>query len=179
MYSLDCIYVTSGTDPNLQKLVQDATDSLYAHCAIRIEIEGKRRIIEADAPAVHFAPGDEYAKCELKEIISLPINEEQRQAVIDRAFELVGKLYGGDDCIEGGLEDIGNRIEDGLGDTLAGLAHDVIGIKETYDCSHIVTELVRAAFTDFAQGLDGARITPEHSRKLVTELYNQLTQEKQ
>ena len=111
MYTLDCIYVSTGTCPRLQNLVRDVTDSLYAHCAVRIVIEGKERIIEADAPAVHFSPGNEYDDCEIKQIIRLPITEEQRQAVIDRAFELVGKLYGGDDCIVGGAEDIGNRIE--------------------------------------------------------------------
>ena len=174
MYTLDCIYVTTGEAPILQKLVKDATDSLYAHCAVRIMIEGKERIIEADPPAVHSSPGNEYDNCEIKEIISLPITEEQRQAVIDRAFELLGKEYGTDDCIVGGTGDIINRMDEGLGDRVSEVLHNFIDDPDTFDCSHVVTELVRAAFPDFASDLEGARITPEYSRKLVTELYNQL-----
>ena len=176
MYSLDCIYVSSGHHPKSEKLIKDATNSLYAHAASRVQIEGKPRVIEAVMPATHMVSGDHYDNCEVLQIISLPITEEQRQAVVEKAFELLGKLYGVDDCIEGGIEDIGNRIQEGLGDAVADFVHEIIDIPETFDCSHDQIELVRAAFPDFAPDIkDSARVTPEHARILVQGFYEKIT----
>ena len=161
MYYLDCIYVTTTQYQALHKIICEASNSIYAHAAVGIEIEGKYRIIEAVAPAIRISPGTCYDDCQIKQVIRIPITAEQRLVVIERIFELVGKAYGVDDVLTGGAEDV-------FGDAVASLVDDLIGSDQTYDCSATQTESIRSIFPDFAQEIIvSAKITPEHARKLV------------
>lgn len=167
MNTLDCIFVTTGRHPETEKLICKATGSIYSHAAARFNIEGKPLIVEAVRPAVRIVPGDAFDTCQVLQVVSLPISEEQRQAVVKRAFELVGKAYGVDDCVIGGARDV-------LGDKVAELLDQVIDNHDTYNCSATQTELIRAAFPDFALGHDPSKITPEQARILVLEFAQQM-----
>lgn len=167
MKTLDCIFVTTGRHPETEKLICKATGSKYSHAAIRFEVEGKPVIVEAVRPAVRIVPGNAFDSCEIKQVVALPISEEQRQAVIKRAFELAGKPYGIDDCLIGGVRDV-------LGDSVAELLDRAIDNPNTYNCSATQTELIRAAFPDFALGHDPSKITPEQARILVLDFARQM-----
>lgn len=158
--TLDCIFVTTGRHPETEQLICAATRGRFAHAATRIDIDGRPMVIEAVRPAVRMAPGDVFDSCAVLEVHSLPISEAQRQAVVSRAFKLVGHAYGVDDCIIGGVHDV-------LGDKLAGLVDRVLDDHDTLNCSGTQTELVRAAFPDYAQGIDASTITPEQERQMI------------
>ena len=168
MKTLDLIYVTTGRHPETEKLICKATRSQYAHAAVRIEIEGKQRIVEAVRPAVRMAPGNAFNDCAIMQVISIPITEEQRLSVVERAFELVGKDYGEDDCIIGGAKDV-------FGDEVADFLNRHIDKQDSYNCSGTQTELVRAAFPDYALGHDVSKITPEQGRILALDLQGRLS----
>ncbi|MBP2635569.1 MAG: Permuted papain-like amidase enzyme, YaeF/YiiX, family [Firmicutes bacterium] len=158
MLSLDLIYVTTGRHPALEKLICEATNSDYAHAAIGIEIEGQYRIVEAVRPAVRIVDGSAFDNCQIKQVSSLPISEEQRQAVVNKVFDLVGTQYGVDDCIVSGLHDI-------FGDHAAALVDQLLNSEHTIQCSGAQVELVRVAFPDFAGECPGNYFTPEQSRQ--------------
>jgi hypothetical protein len=161
----------------VEKVICKVTDSAYAHAAIGMELEGKYRIIHATRPAVHTSEGSHFDDYTTKEIISFPITAEQRQAVADKALELLGKEYGIDDCIEGGIKDIADDIEDFISDNILSLVHGILEDPETFNCSSTQIELVRAAFPNFAEGINSCKVTPEQARLLIIEFYNQITQE--
>lgn len=159
---LDCIFVNTGRHPEAEALICKATGSLYSHAATRFEVEGEKIIVEAVRPAVRVVTGDFFDDCETIQIISLPITEEQRRAVVKRALELVGKAYGIDDCLIAGANDVfGGRIAEIL---------DCMNNDDTYNCSGAQTEIIRAAFPKYAQGVNSSRITPEKARLMVLEL---------
>jgi hypothetical protein len=174
MYNLDCIYAISNEPTDFEKLICSVTQSKFSHAATGVEFEGVYRIVHATTPAVHASPGNYFDDLVTKEIISLPITEEQRKAVVEKAFELLGKKYGFDDCIEGGIRDIGNRLGNLFGDEAVALVHKIIDDPNTYNCSGTQVELVRAAFPNFAEGIDSSTVTPEQARLMVTDFYNQI-----
>lgn len=158
MPTIDLIYVTTGRHQALEKIICEATCSIYAHAAIGIVIEGKYRIVEAVRPAVRIAPGNSFDDCRVKQVISLPISEEQRQAVVEKTFELVGIEYGADDCIVSGLHDV-------FGEQAASLADELLNNNQTIQCSGAQIELARAAFPDFSGDCPANHFTPEQSRQ--------------
>ena len=168
MKKMELIYVTTGRHPETEALICKATKSFYAHAAIRIEIEGKPMIVEAVRPAVHIVPGNAFDGCEIMQIVSLPISEEQRLAVVQKAFELAGKKYGIDDCIIGSARDV-------LGDHAADVIDRLIDNLDTYNCSSMQTELAKAAFPEYALGIDTSRITPEQARIMALDFQHQLS----
>ncbi len=162
MSTLDCIFVTSGRHPEAEALICKATGSIYSHAATRFEVEGEKIIVEAVRPAVRVVPGAFFDDCKTIQVVSLLITEEQRRAVVKRALELVGKAYGIDDCLIAGANDVfGGRIAEML---------DCMNNDDTYNCSGAQTELIRAAFPDYAEGVNSSRITPEKARLMVLEL---------
>lgn len=158
--TLDLIYVSTGRHPALEKLICEATNSDYAHAAIGIEIEGQYRIVEAVRPAVRIVAGNAFDDCQIKQVISLSISEEQRQAVTSKVFELVGTQYGVDDCIISGLHDL-------FGEYAAALADELINAEHTIQCSGAQVEFARAAFPDFAEGYPANYLTPEQARQIA------------
>lgn len=168
MYNLDCIYVSSSEPSEVEDIIRKATNSIYAHAATILEIEGCIRTVEAVRPMVHMAKGDLYSDYAIKQVISFQITAEQRLAVVERAFELLGKKYGLDDCLISGVEDV---ICEAASEFIEKLIDDV----ETYNCSHTQIELIRAAFPDFAKGIDSVKVTPEHARILVSAFYDEVT----
>lgn len=159
MSTLDLIYVTTGRHPELEALICKTTNSQFSHAAIGFEMDGRQVIVEAVRPAIRFAPEGEFDGAPALQVISFPITEEQRQAVVSKALELVGKAYGVDDCIIGGIHDL-------LGDAAAGVADRLLDNGNTLDCSATQVEIARAAFPDFASGTDASTITPEQARQI-------------
>jgi hypothetical protein len=162
MKTLDLIYVTTGRHPAMEKLICEATNSEYSHAAIGIEIEGEYRIVEAVRPAVRIAPGNAFDDCPIKQVISLPISEEQRQAVVDKVLELVGTQYGVDDCIVSGLHDV-------FGEHAAAIADQLLDSDDTIQCSGAQVYFARAAFPDFAGDCPDNHFTPERARQCALE----------
>ena len=160
MSTLDLIYVTTGRHPELEALICKTTNSQFSHAAIGFEMDGRQVIVEAVRPAIRFAPAGEFNGAPALQIISLPITEDQRQAVVSKALELVGKPYGVDDCIIGGVHDL-------LGDAAANLADRLLDNSNTLDCSATQVEIARAVFPDFASGADASTITPEQARQIA------------
>jgi hypothetical protein len=158
MPKLDLIYVTTGRHPTAEKLICKATNSQYSHAAIGVEIDGEYRIVEAVRPAVRIALGSLFDECQIKQIISLPISEVQRQAIVSRVFELVGRQYGVDDCIVSGLHDL-------FGEQAAALADRFLDAEDTIQCSGAQVYFVRAAFPDFAGDHPENYFTPEQARQ--------------
>lgn len=167
MSTLDLIYVTTGRHPELEALICKTTNSEFSHAAIGFEMDGRQVIVEAVRPAIRFAPAGEFAGAPALQVISLPISEEQRQAVVTKALELVGKSYGVDDCIIGGVHDL-------LGDAAGGVADRLLDNGNTLDCSATQVEIARAAFPDFAGGSDASTITPEQARQFALEYAERL-----
>lgn len=157
MKTLDLIFVTTGRHPELDALICKTTNSQFSHAAIGFEMDGRQVIVEAVRPAIRFAPAGEFDGAPALQVISIPITEDQRQTVVAKALELVGKPYGVDDCIIGGVHDL-------LGDTAAGLTDRLLDNSNTLDCSATQVEIARAAFPDFAEGADASTITPEQAR---------------
>ncbi|EIW19897.1 MULTISPECIES: hypothetical protein [Pelosinus] len=167
MPTLDLIFVTTGRHHVTEKLIQVATHSVYSHAATRFEIEGRQIIVEAVRPAVRIVEGNVFDDCLQLAVVSIPITEQQRQAIVARAFQLVGKTYGIDDCLIGGVNDL-------IGASAAQEINNFIDNSDTYNCSSAQTELVRAAFPWYADGIDASRITPEQARLLAESLRNTL-----
>lgn len=157
MSTLDLIYVTTGRHPELEALICKTTNSQFSHAAIGFEMDGRQVIVEAVRPAIRFAPTGELDGASALQVISLPITEDQRQAVVAKALELVGKPYGIDDCVIGGVHDL-------LGDAAANLADLLLDNGNTLDCSATQVKITRAAFPDFAADTDASTITPEQAR---------------
>ena len=160
MKTLDLIYVTTGRHQELEALICKTTNSQFSHAAVGFEMDERQVIVEAVRPAIRFAPAGEFDGAPALQVISFPITEEQRQAVVSKALELVGKPYGVDDCIIGGVHDL-------LGDAAAGIADQLLDNGKTLDCSATQVEIARAAFPDFAEGVDTSTITPEQARQVA------------
>jgi hypothetical protein len=130
-------------------------------------IEGKPRIIEATMDrGVHISDGSIFDDCETIQIIPFQITEAQRLAIIDKAFELVGKPYGRDDCIIGGTMDV-------LGEGPASIAEHIFGDDGTENCSSTLAQLIRVLFHDFAINIHSSKLTPEAVRSRVEILHRE------
>lgn len=158
MITLDLIYVTSGKHPELEKLICETTRSQYAHAALGLMIEGEYFTLEATLEGVKLKQGDIYADYPIKQVIKLPITEEQRKAVALKALTVAGMKYGRDDCLI-------SAINDRWGLKAAEFAAKIIDNPHTIQCSGIQVEAVRVAFPDFAGNDPAEFYTPEHSRK--------------
>lgn len=167
MSTLDLIFVTTGRHPELEALICKTTNSQFSHAAIGFEMDGRQVIVEAVRPAIRFAPAGEFDGASALQVISIPISEDQRQAVVSKAMELVGKPYGVDDCIIGGVHDL-------LGDAAANLADRLLDNSNTLDCSATQVEIARVAFPDFASSADTSTITPEQARQVALEYAERL-----
>lgn len=162
MDKLDLIFVTTGRHKVTEKIICEATNSIYSHAAIGVMIEGQYRIVEAVRPAVRIVPGEFFDDCTIKQVISLPITEDQRKKVVDKVLSVVGTPYGVDDCIIGGINQI-------FGEDAAIIANHVLGNESTIDCSGSQINFVREAFPDFAGDIPANFVTPEQARKYSIE----------
>ena len=165
--TLDLIYVTTGRHQGREKLICGVTDSIYSHAAIGLIIEGVYKIIEATGEGVKIVAGDLYDDCAIKQVISLPIDEDQRRAVALKALEVAGTKYGKDDCIV-------SAINDHLGEQAAAFVSHYIDNPETIQCSGLQVDMTRVVFPDFAGETPATFYTPEHSRKCGIEYANRL-----
>ncbi|MCM0760654.1 hypothetical protein M7775_19065 [Sporomusa sphaeroides DSM 2875] len=158
--TIDLIYVTTGRHPTVEKIICEATNSKYSHAAIGIEIEGTYRIVEAVRPAVRIVPGNYFDNCTIKQVVSLPISEEQHRTVVEKVMELVGTEYGVDDCVVSGLHNL-------LGEQAAAIANRLLDNGDTIQCSGAQVEFIRAAFPDFAGDCPSNHFTPEQARQFA------------
>ncbi len=162
MSTLDLIYVTTGRHPEVEKAICEVTDSVYAHAAVGITIEGEYKIVEATGEGVKIKDGNLYDGCKTLQIIKLPIAEEQRRAVALKAISMAGMQYGKDDCVV-------SAIRDRWGLRAAEFVACIIDNPQTIQCSGLQVDLTRAAYQDFA-GTDPAPFyTPEHARQHAVE----------
>lgn len=167
MNTLDLIYVTTGRHPELEKLICETTNSIYAHAAIGIVIEGEYKIVEATRDGVRIVDGNLYDGCDIKQVIQLPINEEQRRVVALKAITVAGTPYGKDDCII-------SAVNDYWGEKAATFVAHYIDNPHTIQCSGIQVEIARIAYPDFAGSSPAPFYTPEHARQHGIEYEKQL-----
>lgn len=169
MGSLELIYTRDFQNLGREKLICEVTNGNFSHAAVGFEIEKEKVIFEAVYPATRFS---EYAKlidAPNLFIISIPIREEQRIAVVKKSLELTGKLYGIDDCIIGGVNDL-------LGKKLSGLIDKLIDNPNTFDCSATQILITQAAFPEFCKGIDVSTITPENARHLALSFFQDMNE---
>ena len=133
-----------------------------------MEIPGRGDcIVEAVRPVVHIVEGTAFDACPVREVMTLSLTEEEYEEVLRRALEIEGKPYGVDDCITGGLHDLGDRIRPGFGDAVAGAVDKLIDNPDSYNCSGAQTYLVQGVRPAYASGVDLSQITPEGARRMA------------
>jgi len=167
MPKMDLIFVSSGRHALTEGLIRKVTGSKYAHAALGIEIEGVYWIVEAVRPAIRCSPANIFDDATQKQIISVEITEEQRQAVVQEALWLVGQPYGVDDCIIGGAHDV-------IGDAAARVLNDILDNAESLDCSGTQTRLVRKACPEYMGTEDESLVTPEQAREYAVEYFKEI-----
>lgn len=168
MPNIELIWVTSGRHPETEALICKATKGRYGHAAVRMEIPGRGDcIVEAVRPAARIVEGTAFDACLVREVMTLSLTETECQEVVRRALAIEGKPYGVDDCITGGLHDLGDRIRPGLGDAVAGAVDKLIDNPDSYNCSGAQTYLVHGARPAYAAGVDLSKITPEGARRMA------------
>ena len=158
MPKMDLIFVSSGRHALTEGLIRKATDSEYAHAALGIEIEGVYWVVEAVRPAIRCSPANIFDGATEKQVISVEITEEQRQAAVQEALWLVGQPYGVDDCIIGGAHDV-------IGDAVANVLDKILDDADSLNCSGTQTRLVRKACPAYMPGVDESTVTPEQARE--------------
>lgn len=132
------------------ELVQQTTNSQWAHVGIIMPSLGG--IVEAVFPRVTVSSVDTYNRI-YTEVIELTVTDEQYLAMEQSAIRLIGKFYGFDDCIVGGLHDI-------FGDIISQNVGRVIDFDGSIDCSATVTTILRDGGFNLFPGEMVSQITP-------------------
>lgn len=167
MSSLELIYTRDFQHLRREKLICEVTNGNFSHAAVGFEIEKEKVVFEAVYPALRFSEYDKLVDAPNLFIINVPICEGQRKAIVKKSLELTGKLYGMDDCIIGGVNDL-------LGKKLSGLIDKMIDNPNTFDCSATQILIVQAAFPDFCKDVDVSTVTPENARQLALEYFQNM-----
>lgn len=186
MPSVRAIYVSPGYAPpatRWQKLanrihrligwpVRRTTKSRYAHAAIAADFRGRgEEIVEALAPRVRYSLATKYDVEPIRQVISVPLTDEQFARFTAAATAQVGKWYGLDDCLVGFIwhlvtwifgEEAGNRA--------GAWAERVFDDRATADCSAVDTVAFQAAFPEHLPGIAPCTVSPERSRLAVLQL---------
>ena len=158
MKKIICIFVRSGDHPLVEAIIAKVQGSPFTHAALKIEIEGIPRIAESKSPAFMIRNGSVYDQCNEIDLIPLLVTEEEHEAIVERIFSLTGKLYGINDCIQGGAKDL-------LG--IAKQKEDSLETEKSVNCSAALVYMLRAAFPDFMAGEVAEAATPEAVRQAI------------
>jgi hypothetical protein len=153
--------------------VQRVTRGCYAHTALLAVFRPERgeEILEAVAPKVGFFKPDKYDREPIRQVIAVPLTDEQHAAGVAAVMHEVGKWYGLDDCLIGGIRDLVTWIfGEAAGARAAAWAERVFDDRNSRDCSAIVTIYFQAALPGFMAGAEPCTVTPKVSRVAVLQL---------
>lgn len=186
MADIKVIYVSPGYAPPaslwetftnwlhrvIGKPVKDVTRGQFAHVALLaiFRPEKGEEILEAVFPRVGFYRPDKYDREPIKQVVAVPLTDEQHAAGVAAVMKEVGKWYGLDDCLIGGIRDLVTWIfSKAAGDKAGTWAERLFDDRNSRDCSAVVTVYFRGALGKFMDG-EPCTVTPEPSRRAVLSL---------
>ena len=160
MKEIICVFVKSGDHPAVENLIEKVQKSPYTHAALEIEIAGKRRMVESKNPTFMIRNGAVYDHCEVICRVPVMVTPEQHEAIEQMAFDLTSKLYGFNDCIQGGMRELFGFSKK---------EEDLLEEEKSVNCSASLVYMIREAFPDFMDGEIAEASTPEVVRRAVLE----------
>ena len=158
MKEIICVFVRSGDHPAVESMIEKVQKSPYTHAALELEIAGKRRMVESKNPTFMIRNGEVYDHCEVIYRVPVQVTPEQHEDIEQMAFDLTSKLYGFNDCIQGGMRELFGFSKK---------EEDLLEEEKSVNCSASLCYLLRAAFSDFMAGENAESTTPEMVRKAV------------
>jgi hypothetical protein len=167
MRTIRSIFVSG--DSVLDEIVKKTTDARFSHVGVGIDLGEGDVIVEALIPSgVGKSPIDKYNQYPVFEMLETPVDDDQYLAAVATAKILLGKAYGYDDCLIGGITDT-------LGQKIGEKVAEALDWDGTMDCSAVHTTIFRAVFPDYLEGRDESTITPIVAYHGVLDLNHKLS----